>query len=197
MAAMVSLPDGFVSLGWHQPADARRLLESLTDAGIRVHAEFDDGITGRSPLEAPLGGFGASASVLVAVEGGRFADGEVILRETFGAWLPVELEREPEGQSEDAELEPELDEEAGAAFAQLLAREEWLVGEVARLRRSLGELNAEIGAVEEEVAHARTPEDRRLVLRQALERHFARAGEQLAELDRLNAELRGLRAGNR
>lgn len=196
MVPMVSLPDGFVSLGWHQPADARRLLESLTEAGIRVHAEFDDGITGRSPLEAPLGGFGASASVLVAVEGARFADGEVILRETFGAWLPVELERESEGDAQDAEPETEFDGDAEAAFVRRLAREEWLADEIARLRRSLAELNAEIGAVEEEIAHVRTPEDRRQILRQALERHFLRAGEELAEVDRLNVELRGLRKGH-
>ncbi len=194
---MVALPDGFVSLGWHQPADARRLLEALTAAGIQVHAEFDDGITGRSPLEQPLGGFGASASVLVAVEEGRFMEAEAILRDTFGEWLPVELEREPGGHDgghgDGPDAGPGEWDEAGEI--ERLQREDRLVGEIRQLERGLRELNDEIRAVEEEIAHRRTPPDRREVLRAAMEQHLVTAEGALAELDRRQEELRELRGG--
>lgn len=163
------LPDGFVSLGWHPPNEAKHLLEALTDAGIEIHAEFDDGISGRPPLDFPLGGFGASASVLVAVAVAQLCLAQPVLRRTFGDRLPHEVEQ--------ALLDPATEPVASRLGPEDVA-ETMLV-----IESSLKQRAEQIRTLEEKLRVA-SP-DQTSALQRALEQELREADREMRLLDEL------------
>lgn len=155
-----------MSLGWHSPPDARRLLDRLDGAGIPVHAEFDDGVTGRPPLEMRFG-FGNDAGVLVAVPITRMHQAEPLVREELGDRLPPEVAHAFEtgvASGEDSDDE----------------------GEIGRLQATLQQRTEEIRTLERQLESAPAAQHDRL--RESIDRLLQEAEQDLELLDRLQQQ---------
>lgn len=178
---MSDIPSTFEYLGWYAPPEARKLLDALEKEGVPVHAEFHDGLQNLSGADVAYGGFGGSASVLIAVESARRPDVDTIHGRIFGIGLPTVTSEGPDADDwydETAGDEIELIERRAAVARDLDARE-----------AELKQLLSEVAAVDAELLEGGQSPQRLDALRRARERHSHSGDRLLAEKRRLMSEL--------